>query len=144
MRFHIKLEFSQVSEQRRYFFRMRRAVRIHAIRGDRRWELGCGSAKGPHIDQHLFEMLRVVIHDFLQRGGAVVVEIRRGFADAAKAGYIELIPVVGGWRPDTGKSGQQRATLIGTGARGGSPVWQRDRIFTYVARQARGTGLEDE
>ena len=71
------------------------------------------------------------------------------FADAAKAGYIELVPIVSGWRAKSGKSGQQRATGVRTRAPDGAapsdrrnPVGQRDFIRAYVAGQARGTGLE--
>jgi hypothetical protein len=98
---------SRRDKERGPLLRRRPPIEVDAIgRGDRRDDAGrC-------VDLHALEELDGVIDDILERGGAVVVEVRRRLADPAQSGYVELVPVVRGWRA-ADEPGQQRAAGIG-------------------------------
>src|SRR5262245_6400834 len=82
----------EVGQQCRALFGLRLAVEVHTIGGgDRRHH----SRRGQRANS--LEQLDVVIDHFLERVRAVVVEVRRGVADAAQAGDIQFVPVIG-WR----------------------------------------------
>src|SRR3954452_15168083 len=101
---HALSKFSQVGQERLALFRSRPPVEVDAVGGGDRW-----NNTGRGICRYPLEQLDVVVDDFFERRGAVVMEVRSGLADPAKRGRIELVPVVlGGSRAGRSGSGESR------------------------------------
>jgi hypothetical protein len=93
------------------------------------------------------QIIKKALRRRLECIGAVVVEVGSGFANAAQARHIELVPVVSGGRRRRRQyeACQERAARIGTDAGdSGVAIGQREHIGTYVVGQFRWTRLEDE
>ena len=84
------LQLSQIRNERSAFLGRRPPIEVHAIGRRERWH----RATRRGIRLHELEELDVVVDHLLERGGAVVVEVRRRFRDATKSRNVELLPVV--------------------------------------------------
>ena len=124
-------EFPQIRQEGRAQLGTRRAIEVYAV-SRRGWRDHAG--RGERLDA--LEELHVVIDDFFERSGAVVVEVGRGRADPAQSGHVELIPIV--IRAGAAdKPGQQRTTRIRTGAANLGPGRKH-------ARRALGRKRQDD
>src|SRR3954452_15365295 len=121
-------QLPQVSQQRFNLLGLRLPVEVDAVGGRHGWHRA-----RRRTGTHALEELDIVLDHFLQRRRTVVVEVRRGVADASQTIHVQLVPVIERRRPSD-KPGQQRAPRIGTDATHSSAVRQGDFICTRVAR----------